>query len=105
MKSNSEVARLFSLGLKGRNRNMFIEGNVIYSYGMHFPIAVRGDGVAIINNSKWSVSTSRHQNLVKHFLKERGYILIEYTIFEIKRFIEELDGKSFTLKDLIIKKL
>ena len=51
----------------GRDRkggNIFSVGNVLYSYGYHFPLLVRTtDGKRIMNADKYSVSTSNHQRL------------------------------------------
>lgn len=66
---NKEVAEMFAQGKrKCETKHLFIEGNTIYSYGKHFPIAIRlWDGYAfkyIWNSDKYSVTTSRHQSLV-----------------------------------------
>ena len=55
---------------KGRNGfNMFYEGDTIYSYGHHFPIArhtvdVDGEAVILQTTAKWSVSTAKHKGIV-----------------------------------------
>ncbi len=50
----------------GKASNMFIEGDTLYSYGHHFPLAVRRDAQEgydfLINGDSRSVSTSAHQN-------------------------------------------
>ena len=52
--------------------NMFIEGDTIYSYGHHFPIAKRlPDGTFLFTNKGRSMTTSRHKNYVKRALQ--GY--------------------------------
>ncbi len=51
----------------GSASNLYIEDDVIYSYGHHFPLAIRqdwGQNVRyLINGDRNSVSTSTHQNL------------------------------------------
>ena len=51
----------------GSASNLFIEDDVIYSYGHHFPLAIRkdwGNDIRyLINADRNSVSTSAHQNL------------------------------------------
>jgi hypothetical protein len=66
----SNVAQMFAEGeTTGGTKDLFIEGNVIYSYGHHFPIAIRfSDGTIIFNKDGYSMSTSRHKNLVRSAL-------------------------------------
>ena len=42
--------------------NVFFEQDVLYSYGYHFPLLVRFKDFWIINKSKYSSTTSKHQN-------------------------------------------
>lgn len=50
---------------KTPNGNVWFRGDVIYSYGEHFPMAVRlGDGFYILNGDRYSVTTSQHQGLL-----------------------------------------
>ena len=54
----------------GRNasESIFFEGNTIYSYGYHFPLAYRPDAdtIEITWEQKWSATTSQHQNFVNY---------------------------------------
>ena len=58
--------------------SIFFEGNTIYSYGHHFPLAHRTDAdtIEITWGERYSATTSRHQSLVhhlayQHFLNDR----------------------------------
>ena len=58
--------------------SIFFEGDTIYSYGYHFPLAYKANGgvVEITWKEKYSVTTSKHQiavldNAVDHF---SGYV-------------------------------
>lgn len=64
--SNSEVAHRFATGIGERctGSHMFFEGNVIYSYGYHFPMAIKWNGYVLYNDDSYSVSTSKHQGYV-----------------------------------------
>ena len=64
--SNSEVAHRFATGIGERctGSHMFFEGNVIYSYGHHFPMAIKWNGYVLYNDEKYSVSTCKHQGYV-----------------------------------------
>ena len=44
------------------NGNIWFEGDVIYSYGTHFPMAVRlPGGFYVLNGDRYSPTTSNHQ--------------------------------------------
>ena len=48
-----------------RSRNVFFEGDTVYSYGRHYILGklhtVKGNRVAVINSKKYSVTTAKHQ--------------------------------------------
>jgi hypothetical protein len=47
------------------NGNIWFEGDVIYSYGTHFPMAVRlPGGFYVLNGDRYSPTTSNHQRLL-----------------------------------------
>ncbi len=74
--TNREIAQSFANGAtKGRNGNqtIFIDGDVIYSYGHHWPIAVRQGRAALINGNKYSVTTSRHTSRIAAELSFAGF--------------------------------
>lgn len=75
--TNKETIVAFLRGAKsGRNSNytIFIEGDTIYSYGYHFPLGVRLTPKKIlVNPKKYSVTTSRHTNLLTKEAKLRGF--------------------------------
>jgi hypothetical protein len=61
--NNTQVAHLWASGNKasGKGSNFFFEGDTIYSYGHHFPIARRvNENFYLITQRGYSVSTSRH---------------------------------------------
>jgi len=63
-KSHEQVIRGFKDGKSYSGCSVFARGNTLYSYGMHFPLAVRKDnGIYLLNGDKYSVSTSKHQNI------------------------------------------
>ena len=76
MVSNRKLAEMFAGGARrGRGSNMFIEGDAIYSYGHHFPIAVRrgrnADYDYDFNEDRYSHSTTVHKSRVRGVLKGR----------------------------------
>jgi len=74
--SNGAVAKAFANGAtKGASRNMHIEGDTIYSYGPHFPIAKRITGGYVFNSDNCSSSTAGHKSAVWGYIT--GSILWE----------------------------
>lgn len=60
---NIDVIDLFNKGLTGSSENLESTGDRLYSYSTC--IAQRkDDGIVYINNTKYSTTTSKHQNLV-----------------------------------------
>lgn len=87
--TNEQLVEAFANGAtKGKSNSMFIEGNVIYSYGKHFPLAIRVSKGFLINTDKYSVTTSKHQKLVKRHL---ATIDVKMTTDEIKKIAENLE--------------
>lgn len=71
MLSNGEVARRFANGYtSGSSQHVFIDGDRIYSYGRHFCIARRVNGVILLTTRTYSVSTAKHVGLVWRALKD-----------------------------------
>jgi hypothetical protein len=68
MVSNYEVAKKFAEGKeRATGSHMYIDGDTVYSYGSHFPIAKRWnkDGIEYLYNSEtYSSSTGKHQAYV-----------------------------------------
>lgn len=108
---NSEVAQLFAEG-KSENAegsNMFIadKGRVLYSYGYHFPIAVRLEDfenskiIFLVNEDKYSVSTSKHQGYFNRAINF-SCKLIEMNTQQLKHFIDmrDFDVKAVALMEL-----
>ena len=58
---------------------MSSDGCTIYSYGTHFPMATiyRKEGVVLLNNSCYSVTTTQHQNAVRRAIDRNAVNVIE----------------------------
>ena len=75
--SNAKVAEAFAAGVpEARGSSMFTEVDdagrlVVYSYGRHFPIAYweRGMQRVVLNTAGRSVTTSKHQGMVRRALE------------------------------------
>jgi hypothetical protein len=113
--SNEKLAELFSSGeTTGEGSNMFIREDTIYSYGLHFKIAVRltqmekfATNIEHVFNSKgYNSSTSKQQSQVRN--KLRSYIELpdcDYSektlrayVDELKAEVKEIQGQQNKLK-------
>ena len=58
---NKQVCEDFAQGnADSKTKHLFIEGNILYSYGYHYPLCVRLADGYIINSSGYSNTTARH---------------------------------------------
>lgn len=53
--------------------NVITDGNTIYSYGRHFPMASRHSDHIAVNTDRYSVTTSKHQSALGRVLSVAGY--------------------------------
>lgn len=68
LKNHNEVAHYWAnkVQTNGKSSNMFFQGEVIYSYGYHFPIAKHINNNLILFTSKGnSISTSKHLGITR----------------------------------------
>ena len=90
---NSDVVQMFLDGSGGRTANLYIDGNVLYSYGKHFPLAVRKGNTIYVNVDKYSQTTSCHQGLLRRgLLHDKYYSRIDCGTTELVKMIEK--GKA-----------
>lgn len=68
--ANVSVVAAWASGQYAEGRNphgsLYFEGPALFSYGSHFPIAVRYEVIALGNSGRYSHTTSQHQRLVWH---------------------------------------
>lgn len=97
MVSHLEVARAWARGDKLKGSRMFTDGNTVWSYGTHFPIATKLDnGQVLFNDDQCSSSTSGHQSYVKRVID--GYDVIECDTDEILRAVRNPKGPIMITK-------
>lgn len=86
--NHKTVAQKFAQGaIKANGHNMYVAQPsyhlTIYSYGYHFPIAVRtgieldGHEIVLFNSDGYSNSTSKHKSHVYHALSQAGFYIVE----------------------------
>jgi hypothetical protein len=77
---------------KAREGRVFVEGDTIYSYGRHFPIAHRiRDNEYLFNDDRYSVTTSKQQRDVENALESEGAKLVKTDTHEI---VEASEGRK-----------
>ena len=89
--NNGEVARQFCDGERaGSGSHMYIDGNVLYSYGEHFPMAWRHGKTMYVNTSKYSHTTSKHQSYLRYAISSSPvqYHVSEVDIDTLKRLVD-----------------
>ena len=95
--SHSEVINRFvnKGATKGKGANMFIEGDVLYDYGHHFPMLVRTDFGLLLNADKYSSTTSHHQSMCMEYAK----IQIPFSVLRAANLIKSygFDKPTFEL--------
>ena len=63
-------------GTSGKGHNVFWEGDTIYSYGHHFPMARHVNGVVLLTTDSYSVSTSKHMSLVRRAISHMNVVTV-----------------------------
>ena len=90
MLSNEAVARAFACRESAKAGHFFTNGNTIWSYGEHFPVARWVEGVVLFNSNGYSQTTSRHKSLVLFALS------VGHNIFTVPHICERLpDNVSY----------
>lgn len=84
-RNQSEVIRAFIAGDPGQVSNLLTDGTTIWSYGDHWPLAVKLDEhAAALNADHYSVTTSKHRTMVSGALARAGYAIQDATLREMK---------------------
>ena len=102
MTTHYELSKQYSEGeTKGTGSRMFIEGNTIYSYGHHFPIAVRiKKNLYYFNSEGYSSSTAKHKSYV---LGQIEGTIINLSNCDIEYAQDQLDKNEIEMKDCALK--
>lgn len=101
-----ELCKAFANGETDlRCSNMFIERNIIYSYGFHFPLAIRlivgNEFKFVVNKEKYSKTTSKHKSILMRYINKED-ILKECDTGELQSI---KDDRISEVKELIIEGL
>jgi len=78
--TNQEVFHIFASGTQSQGRshngNVYFDGDVLYSYGSHFPLAIKYKGRVLLNGDSYSVTTSKHQGQARQALRHLDCITL-----------------------------
>lgn len=82
--NNKQVAHLWANQSKAsaKGSNFFFENDVIYSYGRHFPIAKIFASLIFYNSGGYSISTAKHQSIVRSSIDYSKFRVIELPYIE-----------------------
>ncbi len=74
MTTNFDVVREFNIGSDERIKasNLFFEGNILYSYGYHFPLCIKLLDGYIVNSNGYSMTTSTHKGILIREITNEG---------------------------------
>jgi hypothetical protein len=109
--TNTQLAERFANTEKeGKANSMFIDGDTIFSYGYHFPIARKTDKtdengrkIVLFTDRGYSMTTAKHKNQVWGALAQAGHRIItcdvsmsraSNAIESLNKEIDELHGKE-----------
>jgi len=91
---NQQVAEIFVRSEREtKTKNLFIDKNVLYSYGHHFPLCVKLLGGFIINSDSYSVSTARHKGYIVRKLNGN------FILMNIKQIREVIENNIKTIEE------
>lgn len=87
--NNKEVAHLWANQSRERatGSHFYFEGDTIYSYGSHFPIARHYKGVVLFTTKGHSVTTSKHKGYVRSACSH-------LTVFEVSQVMQDPSGRD-----------
>ena len=68
--------------------NIYFEGNILYSYGTHFPLAVKCKNGYILNGDTYSRETGKHQRTTRDWADNQWFFMTH--IKSIRKLLEEM---------------
>jgi hypothetical protein len=90
---NKQVAHLWANKSRERAKgsSFYFEGDTIYSYGAHFPIARHLRGVVLFTSKGYSSSTARHKSYVRNAINH----LESFTVDDVTKEPGKADVKGY----------
>lgn len=106
MATHKEVAQgwITQSGKHRKGHHMYYEGDTIYSYGSHFPIARllehEGHKVCLFTTATRSVSTAKHKGIVRGALIGSKYISFNVPLLS-RISVDEKGGHEYNYQSII----
>jgi hypothetical protein len=105
----SQVAHLWANRLQDEARNsgnFYFNGDTIYSYGSHFPIAKHVDGKVFFTTQRYSNTTAKHISVVRDACSHKEKIYVPYVNGDSERNFKQwiYEGEQIAEKLLKAKK-
>ena len=77
MTNEKIIASFLNGATTGSNKqgSLFIDGDTLYSYGRHYPLAKRLSGAVWVNSARYSNTTSKQASLVRSAVIRKGITL------------------------------
>lgn len=74
--SNIELTKAFNEQRQhfAKANSIYFEGNILYSYGKHYPLAIIQDSYVLINDTGYSPTTGKHIGIAQSCLRNRKQI-------------------------------
>ena len=75
--SNIELTKAFDEQRQhfAKANSVYFEGNILYSYGKHYPLAIIQNSYVLINDTGYSPTTRKHIGIAISYLNNRKQIL------------------------------
>jgi hypothetical protein len=92
--SNSELAHLWAnkVQAEGSGSNMYFEGDTIYSYGRHFPIARHYKDSVVFTTASYSNTTAKHMSHVRNACRHLPVVFVHDINANVERNAEAAEG-------------
>ena len=79
---NKDIINAFIEGQEEKVKNLFCKRDsfgrmVLFSYGEHFPLALKLDDCFVVNGNKYSQTTSCHQGILNRAIKGQKIIMVD----------------------------
>lgn len=106
-RSNCAHAWANQLTVDGYASNLYFEGNTIYSYGPHFPIAIMDGNIVFFTTKGYSMTTSHHKSLVLGAISHKEIVYVDHLTptdnpLKDRVFIaKNINGWIITLKEIV----
>lgn len=94
MTSHYKVAEAFAHHMKSKGSRVYTDGEVIYSYGSHFPMGVWQGNHVLVTQDKYSRSTSSHQSYLRRALEYNKIRYKQVPLATVEKQVERITERN-----------